>query len=104
MTPRAIAHILKWADSQPWAVDFRTALAEPGEGTLKSRLQTVKFAGKTGTINAVSTLSGILNPGSPQRRYVSLMFNSAIVTSAKLRTLQDEFMKAAQDWQFNEHS
>ncbi len=104
VTPRAIAQILRWTDSQSWAGDYQTALAEPGEGTLRSRLQTVKFAGKTGTINAVSTLSGILNPGSPQRRYVSLMFNSAIVTSAKLRTLQDEFMKAAQDWQFNEHS
>lgn len=104
VTPRAIAQILKWTDSQAWAKEYLAALAEPGEGTLRRRLETVKFAGKTGTINAVSTLSGILNPDSPQRRYVSLMFNSAIVPSARLRTLQDEFMKAAQDWQFNEHS
>lgn len=104
VTPRAIAQILKWTDSQAWSGDYRAALAEPGEGTLRRRMETVKFAGKTGTINAVSTLSGILNPGSPQRRYVSLMFNSAIVSSAKLRTLQDEFMKVAQDWQFDEHT
>lgn len=98
VTPRAIARILQWTDAQPWNREYLTALAEPGEGTLRSRLQTVKFAGKTGTINAVSTLSGILNPGAPNRRYVSLMMNSATVPSARLRAIQDQFMKAAQDW------
>ncbi len=98
VTPRAIARILQWTDSQPWRADFLTALAEPGEGTLRTRLQTVKFAGKTGTINAVSSLSGILNPGAPSRRYVSLMMNSASAPSARLRAVQDQFMKAAQNW------
>lgn len=98
VTPRAIAKILQWTDSQPWRAEYLTALAEPGEGTLRTRLQTVKFAGKTGTINAVSSLSGILNPGAPSRRYVSLMMNSATAPSARLRAIQDQFMKAAQDW------
>ncbi len=98
VTPRAIARILQWTDSQPWRADYITALAEPGEGTLRSRLQTVRFAGKTGTINAVSSLSGILNPGAPSRRYVSLIMNSSTAPSARLRAIQDQFMKAAQDW------
>lgn len=93
-----LVKVLAWTDSQPWAAEFREGLAAPGEGTLRNRLQSVKFAGKTGTINAVSSLSGVLYPGESRRLYVSLVMNSAIVPAARLRAIQDLFVVACRNW------
>jgi serine-type D-Ala-D-Ala carboxypeptidase/endopeptidase (penicillin-binding protein 4) len=104
VTPLALVKVLRWADSQPWGADFREALAAPGEGTLASRLQTVKFAGKTGTINAVSSLSGIIYPGEGKRLYVSIVFNGAIVSSRVLRSMQDDLITIASVLSSHAHS
>lgn len=94
VTTKGIASLLAWCDQQPWAADYRRALAAPGEGTLRSRLKASNFVGKTGTINAVSSLSGIVNPDSPaKRRYVSVVMNSSLVSSSKLRKLQDDIVR-----------
>ncbi|MCG9896275.1 MAG: D-alanyl-D-alanine carboxypeptidase [Fimbriimonadaceae bacterium] len=98
LTPRSVVAILRWTQNQPWAAEYREALAAGGEGTLRNRLRTGNFIGKTGTINAVSSLSGILNPGLPNERYVSIIFNSAPGPSAALRQIQDRIVEAiAQD-------
>jgi D-alanyl-D-alanine carboxypeptidase/D-alanyl-D-alanine-endopeptidase (penicillin-binding protein 4) len=103
VTPLALAKVLRWADRQPWGPQFVEGLAAPGEGTLTSRLKTVKFAGKTGTINAVSSLSGIIRPGEATRLYISIVFNSAIASASALRALQDEIVSSVEKSGNNEH-
>lgn len=103
VTPMALAKVLRWADRQPWGPQFVEGLAAPGEGTLSSRLKTVKFAGKTGTINAVSSLSGIIRPGEANRLYISIVFNSAVASSSALRALQDEIVSSVEKSGKNEH-
>lgn len=104
VTPLTLVKLLSWTDSQPWARLYQEALAAPGEGTLRTRLQSVKFAGKTGTINAVSSLSGILNPGESNRLYISIVMNSATAPSSRLRAIQDRFVEACRDWVNNVES
>lgn len=103
ITAMALAKILHWADNQRFAEEMRTGLAIGGqEGTLRNRLQTVKFAGKTGTINAVSALCGLLHPGEPNVKYLAVVMNGATAPSATLRALQDRFVREL-DAQANVH-
>ncbi len=95
VTPRALSRVLRWTTQQAWAEDFRAALAAPGEGTMASRLKDRNFAGKTGTIYAVSSLSGLLFADDPGRTMTaSLMMNHASVSGSTLRGIQDRFFEA----------
>ncbi len=97
-TGYALARTLYWANQQPFARHFRTGLAAPGEGTLSSRLKGISFAGKTGTISAVSSLSGILNPDSDKNpKYICLLFNQFDRPASELRQIQDRFVTECQD-------
>lgn len=92
-TGYAIAKTLYWANQQPFARDFRIGLAAPGEGTLSTRLKGIPFAGKTGTISAVSSLSGILNPESDKNpKYICLLFNQFDRPAREMREIQDRFV------------
>ncbi len=46
------------ADATPWGSTLRSTLARGGQGTLEDRLEDVKVRAKTGTLEAVSALSG----------------------------------------------
>ncbi|MGH9418568.1 MAG: D-alanyl-D-alanine carboxypeptidase/D-alanyl-D-alanine endopeptidase, partial [Thermoanaerobaculia bacterium] len=77
VTPRAIVSILRWMNEPSRRRIWSMMLAHPGEeGTLRRRL--LPFAnrlhGKTGSINGVNALSGILDtPNGP--RYFSIIIN-----------------------------
>lgn len=91
-TPAAILKAHRWAEMRFGGL-WSNALAAPGEGTLRTRLKGTPFAGKTGTINAVSTLSGVIStakPGAP--KYVCLFFNNALLAAQTLRQVQDAFI------------
>lgn len=89
VTPRAVCQALAWAYKQDWRDDFLMALAEPGEGTLASRLSSSTFVGKTGTLSAVICLSGYVKTKSGQTLAVSLLFNNTLAPASEVRGLQD---------------
>jgi D-alanyl-D-alanine carboxypeptidase/D-alanyl-D-alanine-endopeptidase (penicillin-binding protein 4) len=85
----AMCRLLRWAHRQSWRDDFLVALAEPGEGTLESRLRTRSFLGKTGTLSAVTCLSGYVKNRSGQTLVVSMLFNNHIAPASEIRAVQD---------------
>ncbi len=89
VTPRAFCRALNWAYKQSWREDFLKALAEPGEGTLSSRLPSSSFVGKTGTLSAVTCLTGYVTTRSGRTLAVSLLFNNALAPASEVRGLQD---------------
>lgn len=94
VTPRAIARILLYARTQPWGAAFQRALAEPGEGTLRTRLSGLRFAGKTGSLNSVSALSGYLTRESGEVWSVSVIVNHTVVASRLIKQLEDEIVRS----------
>jgi D-alanyl-D-alanine carboxypeptidase/D-alanyl-D-alanine-endopeptidase (penicillin-binding protein 4) len=58
VTTKGMVRMLWAADLQPWAFDLRFALPTGGQGTLQGRLGRTRVRAKTGTLKAVSALSG----------------------------------------------
>ena len=78
VTPRAIVTLLRWMNAPSRRAIWSMMLARPGdEGTLRRRL--LPFAdrlhGKTGSINGVNALSGILDMPNGTHRYFSIIIN-----------------------------
>lgn len=78
VTPRAIVTILRWMNEPSRRGIWSMMLAQPGqEGTLRRRL--LPFAnrmhGKTGSINGVNALSGILDGPDGTHLYFSIIIN-----------------------------
>lgn len=76
--PASAVSILRWMHQPDRAGFWWQLLATPGEeGTLGRRLPGLeqRFRGKTGTINGVNALSGILVGTSGRIRYVSVVVN-----------------------------
>lgn len=53
-----IVDLLSFAETASWGRDLRRALPAGGQGTLVDRLHGIRVRAKTGTLNAVSALSG----------------------------------------------
>jgi D-alanyl-D-alanine carboxypeptidase len=58
VTTQGIVRLLWAADLAPWGQDLREALPTTGQGTLEGRLRHLRVRAKTGTLNAISALSG----------------------------------------------
>lgn len=58
VTTQGIVRLLWFADGQPWAPELRFALPTAGQGTLEGRLGHLRVRAKTGTLTAISALSG----------------------------------------------
>ena len=93
VTTRAIAQMLGWAVKQTWFSSYEAALASPGVGTLKTRLQGSSFRGKTGTLTSVVGLSGYVKSSSGERLIVSIVINNTVDSSAKVRDCADEIVR-----------
>lgn len=91
VTARGLAQLLVWAGRQPWASVYFENMAAPGRGTLASRLAGSTFRGKTGTLDMVSSLSGIVVV-KEERLAVSLLMNHYACSAARARALQDAFI------------
>jgi D-alanyl-D-alanine carboxypeptidase/D-alanyl-D-alanine-endopeptidase (penicillin-binding protein 4) len=89
VTPSAMCRLLRWAHRQPWRDQFLVALAAPGEGTLESRMKSSSFLGKTGTLSAVTCLSGYVKTRSGQTLVVSMLFNNTVAPASEVRAVQD---------------
>jgi len=56
--PQDLVALLRFASNRPWGTAFRAGLPTGDQGTLEDRLAGVKVRAKTGTLIAISTLSG----------------------------------------------
>lgn len=92
VTARALVTLLEWTERQPWANAYRDGLAAPGKGTLTNRLKGIAFAGKTGTLDMVSALSGFVTATNGKRYAVAIVMNHYPCTAAKARELQDRMI------------
>jgi D-alanyl-D-alanine carboxypeptidase/D-alanyl-D-alanine-endopeptidase (penicillin-binding protein 4) len=58
VTTQGVVRLLWASDLAPWGPDLREALPTTGQGTLEGRLRHLRVRAKTGTLNAISALSG----------------------------------------------
>jgi D-alanyl-D-alanine carboxypeptidase/D-alanyl-D-alanine-endopeptidase (penicillin-binding protein 4) len=78
VTPRAIVTLLHWTNEPSRHAIWSMMLAQPGEeGTLRRRLLPYagRLRGKTGSINGVNALSGIIDRPNGTHRYFSIIIN-----------------------------
>jgi D-alanyl-D-alanine carboxypeptidase/D-alanyl-D-alanine-endopeptidase (penicillin-binding protein 4) len=78
VTPEATIHILRWMNDPSRRAFWWSTLAQPNnDGTLRRRLAPLehRFRGKTGTINGVAALSGILLMPDGHFRYFAVVVN-----------------------------
>lgn len=86
VTPSAIVKILQWMNAPGRRGVWWMTLAQPGtEGTLRRRVTnlTDRMRGKTGTINGVNALSGIVAGEKGGYRYFSIILNHHIADSSE---------------------
>lgn len=96
VTARALAKAMAWA-TEKWGAQWTSALAVPGKGTLASRLDKSTFRGKTGTLDAACSLTGVLNTKDDQKLVISLVFNHYTASSAQVRGVQDEIVRILEE-------
>jgi serine-type D-Ala-D-Ala carboxypeptidase/endopeptidase (penicillin-binding protein 4) len=98
LTARATIAVLRWMNDPARRGFWWATLAQPnGEGTLRSRLVTLqdRLRGKTGTINGVNALSGIIAMPGGRYRYFSIMVNHHIGDSDEAVKIIDRIAQLA---------
>ena len=93
VTTRAIGTLLQWAHKQPTWNLYRDTLAVSGKGTLANRLKSIHFVGKTGTLDMVVALSGVVQCSDGKERIVSVILNHFGCSSNEARVLVDRFVE-----------
>lgn len=102
VSARNIVDLLRFIHEQPWATQFENTLAVAQEkGTLQRRLKKPelkgKFFGKTGSLEGVAAVSGILiHPKTQRRILISILANNAKDAQA-IRGLQDKVIGLVSD-------
>jgi D-alanyl-D-alanine carboxypeptidase len=93
VTPAALVQVLRWMNAPERRGTWWMILAQPGgEGTLRNRLKNLsdRMRGKTGTINGVNALSGIVAGEKGGYRYFSILVNHHIADSDDVVTTIDQ--------------
>ena len=96
VTPRASIAMLRWMNDPSRRDFWWSVLAQPAnEGTLRRRLVTLehRMRGKTGTINSVNALSGIIAMPDDRYRYFSIMLNHHLGESSDALRLIDALVE-----------
>lgn len=86
VTPRAVVMLLRWMNEPVRRGIWSMMMARPGEeGTLRRRLLTLadRMRGKTGSINGVNALSGIIDGQNGTHRYFSIILNHHTANSSE---------------------
>ena len=95
VTARASVRLLRWMNDPARRAFWWPLLAQPNhEGTLRRRLVTLeeRMRGKTGTINGVNALSGIIAMPDGRFRYFSIMVNHHIGDGGEAVRIIDEIV------------
>lgn len=110
VAPEATVKLLRWMNHPARRSFWIPLLATPGEtGTLHYRIATLaaangrspvyaRFHGKTGTINSVNALSGIVEGRNGGTRYVSVMVNHHAGDSDRAEDLLDAIVARVADF------
>jgi len=96
VTSRASVQILRWMNHPARRGFWWPLLAQPNnEGTLRSRLKPLeeRLRGKTGTINGVNALSGIVAMPNGRYRYFSIMVNHHVGDSNEAVRIIDRIVQ-----------
>ncbi len=99
VTPRATAHLLQYASTQPWFADWKKSLPVGGEdGSLVARfgkapLKDHVFA-KTGTLGEARALSGYLECASGRTVIFSIMVGNHPPGTSEDREAMDKIVAA----------
>lgn len=94
VTAKGTTLLLNWALKQPTKKLWIDAMAKPGVGTLRTRLSGVDFAGKTGTLNSVSGLSGYVLDAKGEPKFVaSILQNHYIDGNGGAQTFADNVIR-----------
>lgn len=98
LAPDAVVRLLAHARAQPWADDYRVAMAQPGlrPGTLANRLLALegRMFAKTGTIANVNSLSGYLVADDGRELLFSILTNGSGRPSGAVRAAIDRIAAA----------
>ena len=95
VSSRATVQILRWMNHPARRNFWWSLLAQPNnEGTLRNRLKPLedRLRGKTGTINGVNALSGIVAMPNDRYRYFSIVVNHHIGESAEAVRIIDRIV------------
>ena len=98
VTSQATIRMLRWMNDPLRRAYWWSVLAQPAnEGTLRRRLVSLdeRVRGKTGTINSVNALSGIIDMGAGRYRYFSIMLNHHLADGDEATWLIDELVLLA---------
>ncbi len=101
VTPHAVVSILRWANDPSRRAIWSMMMARPGEeGTLRRRLLPFadRLRGKTGTINGVSALSGMLSSPDGTHRYFSIIVNHHTAESSQVSRAIDAIVGEIATW------
>ena len=99
VTPHAIALLLQYAASQPWAKSFRDTLPVGGiDGSLADRFKNSvafsKVSGKTGALGGVKTLSGYATTKAGDQVAFSILSNNSNVLPKRVNETIDSIVEA----------
>lgn len=95
MTARAAVRLLRWMNDPVRRAFWWDTLAQPNnDGTLRRRIVTLeqRMRGKTGTINGVNALSGIVAMPDGRYRYFSIVVNHHTGEGASALNIIDEMV------------
>lgn len=98
VTTEGIAKLLVWARKQPWGTAYAEAMAKPGIGTLRTRLQGLDVRGKTGTLDMVHSLSGYLRSSSGREVVFSVILNHSLASGTQQHAVLDACAKRIQEF------
>jgi D-alanyl-D-alanine carboxypeptidase/D-alanyl-D-alanine-endopeptidase (penicillin-binding protein 4) len=101
ITPSAVVKVLRWMNDPARRGTWWSLLAVPGEsGTLHYRLTEYadRLRGKTGTVNGVNSLSGIVAGRNGHFRYFSIIANHHLGGSSEAQELIDHVARAIADF------
>jgi D-alanyl-D-alanine carboxypeptidase/D-alanyl-D-alanine-endopeptidase (penicillin-binding protein 4) len=101
VAPRAIVTLLRWMNDPVRRGVWSMMLAQPGEeGTLRRRLLPFasRMRGKTGSINGVNALSGILDGPHGTHRYFTIIINHHTAATSDALHAIDAIVNEIANW------
>jgi len=101
VTPSALVKVVRWMNQPARRGTWWSLLAVPGEsGTLHYRLTEYadRLRGKTGTVNGVNSLSGVIAGRNGHFRYFAIIVNHHLGSSSDAQDLIDRVVRAIADF------
>lgn len=87
-----LLRLLWTAENAPWGATLRGSLARGGRGTLAGRLTDVRVRAKTGTLRAVSALSGWVW-SEPAGRWLPFSITSSGIATTTAKAVEDRIVR-----------